>query len=204
MSKEKKWYFTADAQMTQGDFYEALTTSITQLPRESLDNVILELAKHELEIQFQFIARLVPMSMDNTVVFLQNVVQVALRGQDILDANAQAHISRVTDALMEKAKEQVEGKDLLGAGCVCFAIIKVVEPHLINVSDEGELLRVVVGDAFDLLKALPREYGDAQVFSLLALMTGTLLNETVEENRRYALEWKELVGVYQGYSRVIV
>jgi hypothetical protein len=199
MSKEKKWYFTADAQMTQGDYFEALTTSITQLPRERLDNVILELAKHELEIQFRFIARLVPMSMDNTVVFLQNVVQAALRGQDILDSAAQADISRVTGALMEKAKEQVGGRDLLGAGCICFAIIKVVEPHLTNLNDEGELLRVVVGDAFDLLKALPREYGDAHVFSLLALMAGTLLNETVEENRHYAREWKELVGVYHEY-----
>src|SRR5688572_15099641 len=101
MSKEKKWYFTADAQMTHGDYYEALTTSITKLPRERLNDVILALADQDLDIQFQFIARLVPMSMDNTVTFLQNVVQVAQRGQDILSTDAQTDISRVTDALME-------------------------------------------------------------------------------------------------------
>lgn len=201
MPSEKMRYLDiAEIQVPPGRLQQ-LQELVSGMPKVRLQKLILQVAEQDWVVQCQLVARLVPMSLEDTVSLLQQVIAYAQHGQEMLESEAQEQIEKVTDALLVRADDLADEGKIVEAATVGFAVMLAVEPQMEKVSDEGHILQHIITETISFLSALRENPADPQVFSLLAITAQTLLDSFPEEDRYYEEDWKQLVKMYSAKGK---
>lgn len=200
MPSEKTRYLNVDNMPLPPAWLERLEVAARSLTREELLDTLLQAAERDLLLQFRLAARLVPLSMEETVTLLMQVSEVILHAKPFLDADAQEALAGVAEALLERGLEQIGDERVMEAAAIGLAILQALEPQLGNVSDEGHTLQRVLADTFSFLASLPHTRVQREVFPVLVLTTQQLLDAIPGDDRHYEADWKQLVQRYRQRS----
>jgi hypothetical protein len=190
MPSEKTRYLFADEMALPPAYLERLETAARLLSREDLVDTLLQAAEQDLLFQFRLAARLVPLSLDETVTLLQQALAYMRQGPTDLSARAQEALAGVADALIERGLAYAGDLRVAEAAAIGFAILVALEPQLDDVCDEGDVLQSIIADTFNYLASLPAACVPRDVFSALADTAETLLDGIAEEDRHYTDDWR--------------
>jgi hypothetical protein len=176
---------------------EPLEQAARLLSHEDLLDTLLQAAECDPLLQFRLTARLVALTMEETVTFLQQVMACVGKGQAGLSTRAQEALTGVTDVLLERGLACVADLQVTEAVATGFAILLALEPQLGTVRDEGHVLQSIIADTFNYLASLSAARVPCEVFGALADTAQTLLAGIVEDDRHYADDWERIAGLYR-------
>ncbi|MEP7374570.1 MAG: hypothetical protein ABI675_14345 [Chitinophagaceae bacterium] len=167
---------------------------IQQLSAEELRTIMREISTGHSHVSKEVICRCMPLSKKEMEVMLHSVIDAEADGDDIISADAEMAVEKITAALMENAAELIQKGETIQAAMIGSVIITVIESRMERVYDEGWTFQCIVKDAFELLKRISEQSYSADIAGKLIATCFQVFESRDEDIKYYDDEWQEVMN----------
>lgn len=130
---------------------------LSALPNNRHLTTLREYAVDDEALLYKMVARFVPLDYPETIALMQGFIQNEKNGEDTITEDSEDEVEKVTEALLSRAANcKADGK-IDEAADIAFAILKVIEPEMGCVYDEGFTFQCIMEEAFDFIATMIEE-----------------------------------------------
>jgi hypothetical protein len=127
---------------------------LSALPNNGHLTTLREYAVDDETLLYKMVARFVPLDYLETIALLQGFIQNEKNGEHIIAEDGEDEVEKVTEALLSRAASCSADGNTDEAVDIAFAILKVIEPAMENVYDEGYTFQCIMEEAFDFITTM--------------------------------------------------
>jgi hypothetical protein len=127
---------------------------LSALPNNGHLTMLREYAVDDETLLYKMVARFVPLGYLETIALVQGFIQNEKNGEHIITEDSEDEVERITEALLSRAATCSTDGKIDEAVDIAFAILKVIEPAMENVYDEGYTFQCIMEEAFDFITTM--------------------------------------------------
>ncbi|MBB5438509.1 hypothetical protein HDC92_002185 [Pedobacter sp. AK017] len=124
---------------------------LSALPNNGHLTTLREYAVDDETLRYKMVARFVPLDYLETIALLQGFIQNEKNGGHTITEDSEDEVEKITAALLLRAASCSADGKIDEAMDIAFAILKVIEPAMENVYDEGYTFQCIMEEAFDFI-----------------------------------------------------
>jgi hypothetical protein len=127
---------------------------LSALPNNEHLTTLREYAVDDEALLYKMVARFVPLDYLETIALLQGFIQNEKNGEHTITEDSEDEVEKITEALLSRAAGCSADGKIDEAVDIAFAILKVIEPAMENVYDEGFTFQCILEEAFDFITTM--------------------------------------------------
>ncbi|MBB5439657.1 hypothetical protein HDC92_003353 [Pedobacter sp. AK017] len=127
---------------------------LSALPNNGHLTTLWEYAVDDETLRYKMVARFVPLDYLETIALLQGFIQNEKNGGHTITEDSEDEVEKITEALLLRASSCSTDGKIDEAMDIAFAILKVIEPAMENVYDEGYTFQCIMEEAFDFITTM--------------------------------------------------
>lgn len=129
----------------------ALEKLLATLPNSEHLTTLREYAVDDEALLYKMVARFVPLDYTETIALLQGFVQYEKNDNYIITEDSEIEVGKITEALLARADRCRTAGNTDEAMDIAFAILKVIEPEMECVYDEGFTFQCIMEEVFHFI-----------------------------------------------------